>query len=147
MLPFQARVDLRAMVMKGYSAFPKDPALLEHHHIGHLLGVLPLCRDAVSVFHSPSRLGKIHRWVRLISVRFDWTNMYSFWIKWLLRWLVGFYRISTLVGLIPNHFGYIKYILFVNETFVGNILNQTELICLHTVNFFHILLSNINISI
>ena len=29
-----AKVDLGAMAMKGYSAFPKAPALLEpHHHI------------------------------------------------------------------------------------------------------------------
>ena len=32
MLPLRARVDLRAMAMKGYSAFPKAPALLEPHH-------------------------------------------------------------------------------------------------------------------
>ena len=31
-LPLWARVDLGAMVMKGYSAFPKAPALLEPHH-------------------------------------------------------------------------------------------------------------------
>ena len=31
-LPFRARVDLRAMAMKGYSAFPKAPASLEPHH-------------------------------------------------------------------------------------------------------------------
>ena len=32
MLPLQARVDLGAMAMKNYSAFPKTPALLEPHH-------------------------------------------------------------------------------------------------------------------
>ena len=32
MLPLRARVDLGAMAMKGYSAFPKAPALLEPHH-------------------------------------------------------------------------------------------------------------------
>ena len=32
MLPLQARVDLGAMVMKGYSAFLKAPASLELHH-------------------------------------------------------------------------------------------------------------------
>ena len=32
MLPLHARVDLGAMAMKGYSAFPKAPALLEPHH-------------------------------------------------------------------------------------------------------------------
>ena len=31
MLPRQARVDLREMGMKGYSAFPKAPTLLEPH--------------------------------------------------------------------------------------------------------------------
>ena len=32
MLPLRARVDLAAMAMKGCSAFPKAPALLEPHH-------------------------------------------------------------------------------------------------------------------
>ena len=31
-LPRRARVDLGAMAMKGYSAFPKAPASLEPHH-------------------------------------------------------------------------------------------------------------------
>ena len=31
-IPLRARVDLRAMAMKGYSAFPKAPALLEPRH-------------------------------------------------------------------------------------------------------------------
>ena len=52
--------------MKGYSAFSKAPALLEPHHQivqchiqdTHQGGVLPLRRKAVSVFYSPSRLGK-----------------------------------------------------------------------------------------
>ena len=32
MLPFRARMDLGAMAMKGYAAFPKAPALLEPHY-------------------------------------------------------------------------------------------------------------------
>ena len=32
MLPLWARLDLGAMAMKGYSIFPKAPALLEPHH-------------------------------------------------------------------------------------------------------------------
>ena len=32
MLPFRAKVDLGAMAMKGYSAFPKAPALMKPHH-------------------------------------------------------------------------------------------------------------------
>ena len=31
-LPIRAKVDLGAMAMKEYSAFPKAPALLEPHH-------------------------------------------------------------------------------------------------------------------
>ena len=61
MLPLQARVDLRAKIVKEYSAFPKAPALVKPHHqivisrtfIGE---VLLLCRDTVSVFCSPSWL-------------------------------------------------------------------------------------------
>ena len=55
------------MARKGYSAFPKAPALLEPYHqivYCHIQdtrwwGVLPLCRGAVSIFYSPhpSRLG------------------------------------------------------------------------------------------
>ena len=66
MLPRRARVDLGAMAMKGYSAFPKALALLELHHQivqCHILdttwgGVLLLFREAVGVFYSSSRLGK-----------------------------------------------------------------------------------------
>ena len=47
MLPLRIRVDLGAMAMKGYSVFPKTPALLEPHYdivinviIGTLVGGL-----------------------------------------------------------------------------------------------------------
>ena len=37
-LPLRTRVELEAMAMKGYSAFPKAPALLKpHHHIWTLV--------------------------------------------------------------------------------------------------------------
>ena len=46
-LPLRARVDLGVMIMKGYSAFPKAPALLEPHKSDCLVGgVLPLYGDA-----------------------------------------------------------------------------------------------------
>ena len=52
------------MVLKGYSAFPKAPELLESHNqivyfiCKTLVGVLlTLCRDAVCVFYSTSQLG------------------------------------------------------------------------------------------
>ena len=61
MLPLQVRVDVGAIVMTRYSTFSKAWASLLGFilYIGHsLVGVvLALCRDAVSVFYSPSRLG------------------------------------------------------------------------------------------
>ena len=57
------------MAIKEYFTFPKAPALLEPHHriifcviSRTLVGVLPFCRDAVSVFYSPSQLGHCDRW-------------------------------------------------------------------------------------
>ena len=51
------------MAIKGNSAFPKAPSLPESHHrivLCHIQdthwGVLPICRDEVSVFYSPSQL-------------------------------------------------------------------------------------------
>ena len=63
-LPFWARVDLKVMAMEGYSAFLKASALLETSSSGCLVsypgyslgGVLPLCREAVDVFYSPSQM-------------------------------------------------------------------------------------------
>ena len=54
------------MAIKRYSAFPKAPALREPRHqivYCHILVTrwsVPFCREAVSVFYSPSRLGKIN---------------------------------------------------------------------------------------
>ena len=66
MLPLRARVNLGAMAMKGYSAFPKAPVLLEPRHQiikCHVhdtrWGILPLCTGAVGVSYSPSRQGQI----------------------------------------------------------------------------------------
>ena len=54
---------LGVMAVKRYSAFPKTSALLEVHYswfsvISRTLiwGILPLCRDAVTGFYTPSRL-------------------------------------------------------------------------------------------
>ena len=64
MLPFQARVDLGAMAIKGYSASPKPQyywsltvrmfSVISKTFVG---GDLPLCREAVGVFYRVSRLG------------------------------------------------------------------------------------------
>ena len=58
-------MDQGAMAMKGYSAFPKAPALLEPHHqiVKYRIqntrwAVLTLCRDIVGVFYRLRRLGK-----------------------------------------------------------------------------------------
>ena len=58
-LPIQARVDLEAMTVKGYSAFPQTPAIRLYSVITRtLIGrVLPLCGDVAGVFCSPIRLG------------------------------------------------------------------------------------------
>ena len=61
-LPLQARMDLGALAMKGYSTFPKAPALQEPRHqivLCHfrtlIVVVLTLGKDTVVVFYSPSR--------------------------------------------------------------------------------------------
>ncbi len=70
------------MAIKGYSAFPKAPALLEPHHqivschnqdTPWGRGVLPICREAGSVFYSPSRLG--NQIIQIsISTQFKYKN-------------------------------------------------------------------------
>ena len=64
MVPLRTGVDLRAMAIKEYSAFPKAPALLEPYHQIVLCqiwtfvrGILSLCGGAVGVFYTHSRLG------------------------------------------------------------------------------------------
>ena len=64
-LPLQVRVDLRAVVMKGYSTFSEVPKLEPHHQIQFSVISRILvegrsyffCRDAVGIFYSPSWLG------------------------------------------------------------------------------------------
>ena len=81
MLPFRARVDQGAIAMKGWSAFLKAPASLEHHHpIVHChmqdtpwVGVLPLCRGAVGVFYSPT----------------DWAYIYTLGMGMIVRVFVN----------------------------------------------------------
>ena len=64
MLPLRVRVYLGSMVMKEYSEFssitgtsPSD-CLVSYQDIVEG-GVLPYSKDAVGVFYSPSRLGRI----------------------------------------------------------------------------------------
>ena len=67
-LPFRARVNLGALAMKRYSAFPKAPASLEPYHqivLCHVQDsrwgrVFPLNRGAVGIFYSLIRLGNIY---------------------------------------------------------------------------------------
>ena len=75
-LPLQATVDLGAMATKGWSALPKAPALVEPYHqivLCHIPDtrwewVLLLCREAVGVFYSHSRLGK-QKWDRFFLIK------------------------------------------------------------------------------
>ena len=64
-LPLRAKGDLGEMEMKGYTASPK----LQHNWSlpirlfcviskKFVVGVLSLCKEAVGLFYSPSRLGK-----------------------------------------------------------------------------------------
>ena len=61
-LQLRVGVYLGVLAMKGYSTFPKFLGLKLHHQMllsvisGYMLS-LPLCRDAVSVFYCPKRLG------------------------------------------------------------------------------------------
>ena len=79
MVQLRARVDLEAMAIKEYSAFPKASALLELHHqiqfsvISRILvgggGILLLCRDAVSVLTAPAN--------RVVKLWFQQTPIHS----------------------------------------------------------------------
>ncbi len=61
-LPLWARVDLGAMALKEYSAFPKAPgnliirlfSVISRTLVG---GLFPRCRETVGIFCSPSRPG------------------------------------------------------------------------------------------
>ena len=85
-LILQTRVDLGAMAMKEYFAFPKATSLLKPHHQIvksykqdiRWVGVSPLCRDAVSAFFSPSRLGLSGA----CKNRIEWQVTYSTLKKW-----------------------------------------------------------------
>ena len=97
-LPLRAKVDPGAIVIKGYSAFPKAPVIRLFNVIYKTLvggGFLPLCREAVGVFYSPSRqgndrkqrLGKyMHTYILLllliiiIFLIHDWWSKSAFYI-------------------------------------------------------------------
>ena len=97
MLPLRVRVNLGAMAMKGYSAFPKALALLDltirlfsvicRTLINGGGGVLPLCRDSVDVLYShptTSQLGKkkdgseVNVVVTLVEVEIFFSLLFSF---------------------------------------------------------------------
>ena len=75
MLPPLARVDLGALAIKGYSAFPEDPALLDPHqqivecHIKDLRWEsLTLSSEMLSVYSAaPAQLGHIPITCNLVS--------------------------------------------------------------------------------
>ena len=81
MLPLTVREDLGAMAMKGYSAFPKDPALLEPHHQIVCGMVLLLCREAVGVFYSSSRLGNVFAVIRRYIYIYIYSNNLLIYVR------------------------------------------------------------------
>ena len=58
MLPFRARVDLGVTAINLWYFWSLTIRLFVSHARNSLVGVLALCVDAVSVFYSPSLLGK-----------------------------------------------------------------------------------------
>ena len=66
-LQLRTRVDLRVMVIKGYSTFLKAPGEEPHHLMvlchrqDTLWGVFSLCKDAIDAFYSTSWLS-FQRW-------------------------------------------------------------------------------------
>ena len=77
MLPLRAWVDLVAMAMKGYSVFPKAPALLELHHqivSCHIQDTrwrsfTHLRRSSRCIFYRPSRLAYFRLYICVKSGR------------------------------------------------------------------------------
>ena len=81
MLPLWARVDLGAMAMKGCSALPKAPALLEPHHqidcLVSLVGrgaVLPPLQRFSQCIHQPQPTGQD---LTVVNATYSWHA--SFW--------------------------------------------------------------------
>ena len=77
--------------MKGYSTFHKTPALPESHHqivYCHIQdtqwGLLPLCRDAVDVFYSPSQLG-YYSFECVFLIQIIWAQLYGIKYSYLIQ--------------------------------------------------------------
>ena len=102
MLQLRARVDRGAMAIKGYSAFPKIPTLLETHHQifsvipkNSLGGVLLLCKEAEGVFYSLNLLGHM---TLVMGVGFYssakkqsvYSTASTYWVTGHLLWEWGF---------------------------------------------------------
>ena len=92
---------------EGYSAFLKAPALLKPHHqifcviSRTLVGsrVLPLCRDTVGVFYTPSRLG-LNNFLKILTlvqktVFSKWFNDVLVCRNFVKELVILFHRISA----------------------------------------------------
>ena len=106
MLPLQARVDLVAIAMKGYSAFPKTPALPELHHEivlsypWHSLrgggGGLTLLQRCSRCILQPQQIWLRSTWYHICSETF-WKHLLKIWTMKAVP-ITPWYRI-TLEGL------------------------------------------------
>ena len=110
MLPVRVRVELGAIAMKEYSAFPKVPGLEPHHRIFSFIsrtlvwGVLLICRDAIGVFYSSSRLSL---YLSLLLTRQDliqgqWLEGRLFQpneqsINWKLSWVWNQHKVKIII--------------------------------------------------
>ena len=113
----RVRMDLGAMALKEYFAFPKVPALLEPHnqivscHMQDTCwGVLPLWREAVGIFYRPSRLGmQIFCWTLafhslFISVFVNTVSVSSLLNTFHLYKYIQFFISFRIFGLLPRYF-------------------------------------------
>ena len=127
MLLFQARVDLGEMAMKGYYAFPKAPALLELHH------QIALCY--IQNTHLEGCLTPLQRCNQCI-LQFQPTGPQD------THWgcLTPLQRCNQCI--LQPQLNFCTQLNSFKYSYLAPII--LFIICLHTLNWFQVLLSNTN---
>ena len=119
-IPQRARVDLEAMAIKGYSAFPKAPELLELHHqivLCHIQdtrcggGHIPLQRSIRCILQpQPTRQSTF--WTELSSLVFS--SIHLLRLQFLIIWIYvtsGITIVCKVVSFTPER----KYTIIVRQ--------------------------------
>ena len=87
-LSLRIRLDLKVIVMKEYTEFPKAPELEPHHQMQFSpISRTLLCRDAVGVFYSSSQMG----WF-LKSIT---TEIFLFLLSRLVHWFNSMWTLGS----------------------------------------------------